>query len=169
METSKIGKDGRFVKERVYNIQALWEKHREITRQVVLGRTNMEIAETVGCSPQTVSNVRNSPIAQSALEEYGQRRDEVVVDIAQRIAEFAPVALRLLEDVITGAQPGASLALRTKIASSHLARAGHGEVQKVHSVNTSLSRSDIEDIKRRAVEAARAAGVVVEGESTHVE
>ena len=148
--SEKIGLDGRFAPRRQYNVQALWERHHEITRQVVLGRTNAAIAAAIGCTPQTISNVRNSPLAKSEIERLSGARDEDTMSIARRIEEFAPIALQVIEDIVRGQVPDASIALRAKLAGGQLARAGYGEVQKVHSVHTTLSRSDIEDIKARA-------------------
>lgn len=148
--SEKFGLDARFTARRQYNVQALWEKHREIVRQVVIGRNNTDIASDIGCTPQTVSNVRNSPIAKEEIERLSTGRDEAAMSIAQRIEEFAPIALDLIENIVRGHVPTASIALRAKLAGSQLARAGYGEVQKVHSVQTTLSRADIESIKERA-------------------
>ena len=155
--SEKIGLDGRFTQRRQYNVQALWEKHHEITRQVVLGRTNGAIAEDIGCTPQTISNVRNSPLAKQEIDRLSGMRDEETMAIARRIEEFAPIALDLIENIVRGRVPGASIALRAKLAGGQLNRAGYGEVHKVHSVHATLSRQDIEDIKQRALEARDAA------------
>lgn len=136
---------------RQYNIKELWDKHREIARQLVLGGTNVSIAETLNITPQTVSNVRNSPLGQAELQRLHAGRDDEVVNIAKRIDEFAPIALELLEDIMTGRQPGASVALRAKVASGHLARAGYGEVHKVHALHGYVTKNDLEEIKARAV------------------
>ena len=155
--SEKIGLDGRFVPRRRYNVQALWEKHHEITRQIVLGRTNGAIAADLDCTPQTISNVRNSPLAKEEIERLSSARDENTMEVARRIEEFAPIALDLIENIVRGRVPEASISLRAKLASSQLARAGYGEVQKIHSVHATLSREDIENIKDRAVQAANAA------------
>ena len=158
--SEKIGLDQRFTEKRRYDIKALWEKHAEITRQVVLGRTNVDIAESIGCTPQTVSNVRNSPLAKARIDSMSEQRDSETVSIAKRIEEFAPVALELLEEIVSGNIPEASIALRAKVASSHLGRAGYGEVHKAHILSQHLSREDIERIKLRAVSAAQNAGAI---------
>lgn len=135
---------------RRYNIKELWDKHREIARQVVLGGTNVSIAEAIGCTPQTVSNVRNSPLGRAEQERLHEGRDEATRDVARRIEEFVPQALSVLEDIITGRTPGASIALRAKVAGGHLARAGYGEVHRVQALHAHLSGSDIQAIKDRA-------------------
>lgn len=160
--SSKFGLDKRFVRggRRNYNIKALWEKHQEIARQVVLGRSNGAIAAELGCTKQVVSDVRNSPIGQAEIDRLSRGRDESVMSISQRIEEFAPVALELIENIVKGRVPGASIALRAKLAGGQLARAGYGEVRKVQALHAHLGRDDIEAIKRRAQEA----GDVIEAE-----
>ena len=92
-------------------------------------------------------------MAKEEIERLSSGRDEMAQSVAQRIEEFAPVALDLIESIVRGRVPEASIALRAKLASSQLARAGYGEVQKVQTLHAHLSQSDIADIKRRASEA----------------
>lgn len=145
--------DKRFKEARKYNIKKLWELHANIAQQVSLGKTNVEISETLGITSQTVSNVRNSPIGKDKVEVLTAAMDAETVDIGRRIREFAPKALEYLERIIEGREPGASVALRAKYASMHLARAGYGEITKVHSLNATVSKDDIEAIKQRALQA----------------
>lgn len=145
--------DKRFKEARKYNIKKLWELHANIAQQVSLGKTNVEISETLGITAQTVSNVRNSPIGKDKVEVLTAAMDAETVDIGRRIREFAPKALEYLERIIEGREPGASVALRAKYASMHLARAGYGEITKVHSLNATVSKDDIEAIKQRALQA----------------
>lgn len=154
--------DRRFTEKRGYDVKQLWERHHAMLREVVIGKTNVQIAEEMGCTPQTVSNVRNSPLAREVIEARRKELDAQTVDMSKQIEEFAPKALRLLEDIITGEIDGASLALRAKYAHAHLGRAGYGEVKKIQALHGKLSRDDIEALKQRAVHAAQNAGMVTE-------
>ena len=151
--------DRRFVPKRTYEVKTVWEHHQQMLRLLALGHSNNAIAEACGCTPQTVSNLRNSPVAQPRLEHFRRELDTEAIDIGAKITEFAPVALRLLEDVITGAVE-APIAIRAKYASAHLGRAGYAEIRKVASINTHLTRDDIEQIKQRALMAAEDAGLI---------
>lgn len=151
--------DKRFVEKRAYNIKSLWSNHEQMLRMVALGHSNEYIAEVTGVTPQTVSNVRNSPVAKPTLERFRGQLDSEAVDIGARIQEFAPKALEVLEGIITG-EIESPVAVRAKYASAHLGRAGFGEVHKVASINTHLSRDDIEQIKARALDAAMDAGLI---------
>lgn len=160
-QNEKYLNDRRFVPKRQYEVKNVWEHHAQMLRMVALGHSNTAIADACGVTPQTISNLRNSPIAQPRLEYFRKELDREAIDIGAKITEFAPVALRLLEDVITGAVE-APIAIRAKYASAHLGRAGYAEIRKVASINTHLTRDDIEQIKQRALMAAEDAGLVVD-------
>jgi plasmid maintenance system antidote protein VapI len=152
--------DGRFVPERQYNIQQLWEQHREILRLLVLGWNPSAIAETLDITEQTVSNVRNSPMGRERLEELQGLRDKETIDITERVRRFMPVALDYLESIVRGEEdvtPG----LRARTAENYLSRGGYGTVQKVASVHQHISRSEIEELKERARSAAAQQGFLV--------
>jgi len=160
MDEPKYLYDRRFVEKRTYEVKSLWQNHEQMLRMVALGHSNEHIAAQCGVTAQTVSNVRNSPIAKGKLEQLRQALDAEAIDIGARINEFAPQALRLLEEVISG-EVEAPIAIRAKYASIHLGRAGFGEVKKIASVNTHLTRDDIEAIKLRALASATEAGLIV--------
>jgi DNA-binding CsgD family transcriptional regulator len=153
--------DRRFVPKRNYEVKSLWENHHSMLRMLALGHSNADIAEAHGVTAQTISNLRNSPVAKTKLHSLRETLDSEAIDIGARINEFAPLALKLLEDVISG-EVEAPIAIRAKYASVHLGRAGFGEVKKIASVNTHLTRDDIELIKMRAIDSAREAGLIVE-------
>lgn len=155
----KYQHDRRFVPKRVYEIKSLWQNHEQMLRLVALGHSNEHIAQVCGVTPQTISNVRNSPVAKGKLAQLRESLDQEAIDIGARITEFAPTALKLLEEVISGTIE-APIAIRAKYASVHLGRAGFGEVHKVASINTHLSRDDIEAIKQRALDSATEAGLI---------
>jgi FixJ family two-component response regulator len=153
-------RDKRFVEHRQYDVKQLWESHHEMIRRIALGQSNVEVAEALNVTPQTVSNIRNSPLAREKVQEFVKELDKEVVDISKRIQEFAPKALQVLEEIIEGRYEEASLQLRARTAESYMSRAGFGPVHKAHIVSQHLTREDIDRIKVRALEAARLAGTI---------
>ena len=145
-------------------VSEMWDLHHEIARRISLGQKNVEIAKALGCTPQTVSNVRNSPVVQEHISILQGARDADTIDLAREIKEIAPVALQLLKNVINGEKEGvnASIALRAREANNMLARVGHGVPHKVQAevANWHLTSKDIQDIKQRAL----ANGDVVDAE-----
>jgi len=100
--------DGRFTEpeNKQYQISHLWEMHKEIIRLLVMsdrGYTNKYIGEQVGCTAQTVSNVRNSPLAREEIAKLSGARDESAKELAQRVREIAPLAIDLLRETMSEA------------------------------------------------------------------
>lgn len=150
-------KDRRFVPpelRKTWQVSKVWDLHHEIKRRILLGEKNTRIAEAVGCSSQTVSNVRNSAVIQDQLAIMRGARDAYTVDIAREIQEFAPKALDLLKKVVDGDGAGAnaSISLRAKEANNFLDRAGHSPIRRtdVRGLHAVLTKDDIEEIKQRA-------------------
>ena len=148
----------------VFRVSKIWESHAEITRRILLGQKNTEIATAIGCSSMTVSNVRNSPVIQDKLAVMSGARDAYTVDIARDIQEFAPKALDLLKNIVLGKGIGAnaSPALRAKESNNFLDRAGFGAVRKEQVLHAHLTSEEIDQIKERAMGAN--SPLVVEGE-----
>ena len=140
-----------------HQITEMWDNHHEIARFLVLGMSNVEIAERMNCSVQTVSNVRNSPVVQDKLAILHAVRDVATGDLAHEIAEMAPMALKRIREVLeTGTVHGqtASAAVIMKEANNLLDREMGKAVQRIDSrnVNTTLTSSDLDAIRQRAAE-----------------
>jgi hypothetical protein len=80
-----------------YDVTRIWENHNEIIRLLVAGVSPTAIARSLNITTQTVSNVRNSPLAQQRIAELSAQRDAEAVDIAKRVAEIAPLAVDVLK------------------------------------------------------------------------
>lgn len=94
--------DRRFLQDRTrkrYSIQRVWEHHHQIKRLLVASNgkfTNQQIADAVGCSAQTVSNVRNDPMVSALVRDLSGKADDEAVDIAQQVKKLAPIAFNVL-------------------------------------------------------------------------
>jgi len=154
--------DKRFVEKRHYDVKQLWDSHHEIVRRIALGENNQQVAEAMGITPQTVSNIRNSPLAREKVEELKGSMDEKVKQIFERIQGLQHLALDTLEKVITGQMDEDPMpALKTKAATTVLAMGGNGPIQKAQTQNLHITRNELEVIKERARSAAQAQGVIV--------
>ena len=127
-----------------YQMAKMWDNHHEIARLLVLGLNNQDIAERVGCTPQTVSNVRDSPVVQDKLAILHAVRDVATGDLASEIAAMAPMALKRIKEVLeTGQVHGqtASAAVIMKEANNLLYREMGKAVQRIDSrnLNTTLT------------------------------
>jgi len=149
----------------------MWNLHHEIARRLVLGQKNTEIAKALDITPQTVSNVKCSPVVQEQMLILNGTRDVETMDLKREIEEIIPDAVFLLKDIIRGQgqAQNASLTLRAKESNNMLARVGHGVPQKIQSesVNIQLTSKDILDIKRRAAENSDVIDIIKETNETN--
>jgi len=149
---------------RTFEVSKMWEVHHEISRLIFLGFKNEEIAERLGITTATVSYTRNSKIVQDKLKLMKGARDAETIDLSKEIRNKAPIALKLLEDIMNGegvVGENASPPLKAKTAENWLDRAGY-PAQKAGTGDTHLhahfNAVEIEELKKRAIES----GVVVD-------
>ncbi len=136
-----------------YDIQRLWGQSKEILRLVVSGLyNNIEVAELVGCTPQTVSNIINSALGKQTLEIMEGAADSETVDLMVKIRAFAPIAFAVQEEMML--DEATPKGLKNKVADKVLDRAGYTPISKNLNLNANvgLTGDDLEAIKKRARE-----------------
>lgn len=142
--------------QRKYQIEQLWDIHKEICRRIALGQKNVDIAKELGVTEVMVSYTRNSTLGIQQRELLHAREDERVVSLGVRIKEMAPKALDVLEQILDNAgEIPIGPKLQAKVAESILDRAGYGAIQRSRNENviTHLTREDIDELKQRAAAA----------------
>lgn len=132
-------------------VSNMWDIHHEITRLLSLGLSNKRIAEKLGVTHVMVSNVKNSPIVKDKLAIMRGARDAETIDVAHEIQEFAPVALQVLKEVVSG-EVEVSTSLKVSTAKDLLSRAGFPPIRRFEGMTAHLNSEDIENIKKRAME-----------------
>ena len=136
-----------------YDIQRLWGRSKEILRLVASGLyNNKEVADIVGCTPQTISNIINSELGKQTLEIIEGAADADTVDLMVKIRALAPIALAVQEEMML--DETTSNGLKNKVADKMLDRAGYTPISKNLNLNMNagLTGEDIEAIKKRARE-----------------
>lgn len=106
----------REVSEHKWKVTELQELHHNIKNLIFLGYTRKEIAKTLNCTPQQVSNVKNSPIVKDQLLLMQVAAEGGCVDIQKEISKLQPHALKTLKEVIeSGTLNGKEVATNTRI------------------------------------------------------
>lgn len=146
---------------KVWEVTEMWDIHREIARRIALGQKNVRIAEDLNITPVMVSAVRNSPVVKEHTEIMNGAADAHTVDVAQRIQNMAGKALDVLEEILDNKMV-ASTALKVRAAESILDRSGNSKIQKTQNLHAHLTSDQLEEIRQRAVEKAKSAGILVE-------
>ena len=165
-----MGRIARLRERRKYNVQELHERHHQMIRLRLLGRTPTEISEILGVTPQNVSDVLSGPLARDQLAVLKVAADCKSVDIAHMLTEEAPECLRLLRrvrDADESLGQSVPLGLRVHAAESLLDRHGLNKIQNIRGIigHAMITDEILEEIKGRvssAREEAKAAGVLIE-------
>jgi len=158
--------DARRVSEKKgWQVADMWESHHEMARMILLGRSNVEIGESLGVSPQQVSNVRNSPVVKDKLTIMKAARDIGAIDLSREISTLAPIALKAVREALeTGKVNGKEVSAIgiLKEANGILDREMGKPTQRVETRNLHghLTMEDIDRIKNRARELAMGSGQV---------
>lgn len=141
-----------------WELKRLKGRHYRILTLHALGLKNIEIAEQLNCTPQTVSNTLNAPIAQPILQELYEQLQSPVADVSAVLAQSMGGILEELLRMMH--KPGVPESVKARIGLGLMDRAGHGPVRTNINHNSTLTADDIEELKSRA----RAARMSIESE-----
>ena len=100
---------------REFEVQKIWNITHEIMRLHILGLKNVDIADRLGITAQTVSNAVNSSIVKRQIAIMQGARDANTVDVTKRVLEMAPKALDVLENIMTSENETGSVRLRAAV------------------------------------------------------
>ena len=142
---------------RKYELTHMWERHHEIVRLAVMGLPEVKIASILKCSPQNISDTLNSTIVKDKLAKMRLSRDNMAVDVGDRLRKLAPAAVAKVKEVMEKGDMRTSFAAAKDI----LDRTGYVAPQRidVRKMVAHVTSDDIERIKQRQ----RDKGVLVEG------
>lgn len=83
-----------------YELKEIKPYHKEIANLLAVGLKPPEIAERLNLDPQTIRNVANFPVIVEMVSIIQHERADQAADIAADLAEIAPAAIQLLDEVI---------------------------------------------------------------------
>jgi len=160
---------------RKFDIKQLWQRSREIINLALLGHKQVEIAEMLNIHPQTVSNTLNSSLGMQATSDKRKERDGEYEKLQDKVMELTKKSLDIYERILSADQraesenfdPDVSLNMQKDTADTvALELAGMKAPTRIdtRSVHMTLKAEEIDEFKRRGIEAAVAAGKIVEVE-----
>ena len=144
------------------NIKQLWQRSHEIINMASLGMKHTEIAKELNITTATVSNTVNSELGQKKISEIRKSRDEYVKECNEKVMDLTEKALNFYTQVLDSP---ANDPMKLKVADTvMLELSGLRVPTKTQSNNLNLhaTMEDINNFKRRGLEAARLRGDVVD-------
>ena len=152
--------DGR----KTHEIKQVWQRNHEILRLALLGHKYVDIAAILGISAQTVSNTLNSQLGMEKLSGMRAQRDADSIEVAEEVKKLFPKALEVYERILYSESDDISPELKLKAANNVLMDlGGHKAPTKIQGqfVHGHLTVDDLNLIKERGKEAAKARGLLV--------
>lgn len=150
---------------KAYNIKQLWQRSHEIVNLAARGFRNVDIAEILGITPNCVSTTLNSELGQRKLSEIRGLRDEDTKKTVEKIRVLTNKALQVYHDIFDDESGECSMKDKKAVADTVvLELSGLRAPTKIQSqsVSMTLSTSEIEELKARALKAARESGMIID-------
>jgi predicted transcriptional regulator len=150
---------------KTYDIKQLWQRSHEIVNLAARGFKQVEIAEILNITPQTVSNTLNSELGKVKLSELRLGRDDEVKKTVEKVRVLTSKALETYHKIFDDESGESSLRDKKNVADTVLLElSGLRAPTKIQSQHTSftLSAAELEEFKQRGIAAARESGLIVD-------
>lgn len=129
-----------------YSLTKMRDHQQEILRLLSTGMKPHVIAKILDICPQTVSNVRNDPLAQAMLGMLHTERNITISKTAERVDALAPIAAEIFENIMTNDEEDSSLQYR--VARDTLKANGIlVETKKIIGDSPYLTGNEVTDLK----------------------
>jgi predicted DNA binding protein len=170
--------DGRRVsreERKTYNIKQLWQVHHEILNLAARGFKEVEIAEILNITPQTVSNTLNSRLGEEKLSVIREERDEEAKRTNESIRVLKDKALKVYHEIFDKKDEegnpvdGVTLKERLHVADTvMLELSGYKVPTKIQAHTITMTATELQEFKERGLKTMRESGLVVDVESEEV-
>ena len=150
-----------------YEIKQLWQRSHEIVNLSARGFKNSEIAQILNISPVTVSNTLNGKLGQLKLSEIRLERDGEAKKVSEKIRVLTNKALNIYHDIFDDESGQCTLRDKKSAADTVvLELSGLRAPTRIQSqsMHVQISREELDEFKKRGIEAARASGMIVDVE-----
>lgn len=128
----------------------LRDTHHKAAKLMADGRTIAYISLKTGYSPATLYTLRADPAFQELLEFYKTQKQEAYIDTHERLASLAQESIGELRDRLADNPDDVKTAELMEMAKLGLDRSGFGPTSTQHTVNASISASDLLQLKEIA-------------------
>lgn len=148
---------------RIYEIKRLWSRSHEIVQLDSMGYRGSEIANMLNIHPQTVSNTLNSQLGRELQSEVRKTRDERYEDLRDEVLELTEKSLGIYKAILENESVYGAKMLKETADTVVLNLSGLKAPTVVDSrhLHAHATLEEVEEFKRRGIEAAKASGKIV--------
>ena len=148
-----------------YDIKQLWQRSHEILGLALQGIKQVDIARILNITPATVSNTLNSSLGKEKISGMREERDEHYIQLNKEIKALTIKAMKTYHQIFDA--PSTDVKLKKDTADTiALEIAGLRAPTRIDSrhVSYQATKEEIEEFKKRGIEAARESGMLIEAE-----
>jgi len=136
---------------KTYDVKSMWQRSHEIVNLAARGFKQTEIADILGCHPQTVSNTLNGELGKKKLSELREGRDDEAKMVQEKIRVLTDKALQTYHEIFDNEDGAASVKDRKDVADTVLLELSGLRAPTKH-ISATLSAEEIEEFKVRGRE-----------------
>lgn len=130
------------------NIKSLRATHHRLAQCLAANMSDAEAALITGYSASRISILKGDPAFVELLAHYTSKRDEVFVNVTERMAGFATDVLEVLQERLSDKPDSFSNKELNELVKTTADRGGYSPVQKTESKTITLSASDLLALKQ---------------------
>lgn len=137
-------------------IKQMWQRSHEIVNLAAKGYKNIEIAEILNITPQTVSNTLNSELGERKLSDVRLGRDEEAKKVVEKVRVLTDRALKVYHDIFDCEDGEVNLKDKGHFAEGFIKEVSglRAPVRiQSQSIHTVLTKEEIEQFKSRGLKA----------------
>lgn len=150
---------------KTYDIKQFWQRHHEMVNLAARGFKQVEIAEILNVDPQTVSNTLNSQLGQEKLSVIRLERDTEVKKTVEKVRILTNKAIDIYHRIFDNENGAATIRDQKDVADTVILElSGLRAPTRIqsHHISTTLTSDELIEFKKRGLQAAREAGLVID-------
>lgn len=129
-------------------VKSLRATHHKLAQCLAMNFSDTEASISTGYSLNRISILKGDPSFQELLSFYSQKREEIFVDVQQRMAGFATDAVEVLQERLTETPEKFSNKDLNDLIKTTADRGGHSPVQKTETKTIVLKAEDLIKLKQ---------------------
>lgn len=148
-------------------IKKLRERHHALARALASGMTDLAASNCTGYEPSYIAILRSDPTFKNLIREYIRQKDEVWLDVNERLKTMGLTASEIIQDRMEEEPEKIPTSQLMEIAKAGMDRTGYGPSSQNTQVNVNLNYASRVEAGRKRVSEHR--DKVIEGRAEEID